>query len=42
MASLDAGLRDGTASYALTCDFVDEDAYRVDDADGEHSASGAR
>jgi Stress responsive A/B Barrel Domain len=37
VAGVDLGLRDGAASYALTCDFVDEDAYRVYDADPEHS-----
>ena len=37
VAGLDLGLRDGSASYALTCDFVDEDAYRVYDADAEHN-----
>ena len=28
---------EGAASYALTCDFVDEDAYRIYDADAEHN-----
>ena len=37
VAGVDLGLRDGSASYALTCDFVDEDAYRVYDADPEHN-----
>ena len=37
VAGVDLGLRDGAASYALTCDFVDEDAYRVYDADPEHN-----
>lgn len=34
---LDLGLREGNASYALTADFVDEDAYRVYDLDEEHN-----
>lgn len=37
VAGADLGLRDGTASYALTCDFVDEDGYRTYDADAEHN-----
>ena len=37
VAGIDLGLRDGDASYALTCDFVDEDAYRTYDADPEHN-----
>ena len=37
VAGLDLNLRDGSASYALTCDFVDEDAYRTYDADPEHN-----
>ncbi|HEY0814255.1 MAG TPA: Dabb family protein [Pseudonocardia sp.] len=37
VAGVDLGLRDGAASYALTCDFVDEDAYRAYDADPEHN-----
>jgi hypothetical protein len=37
VAGVDLGLRDGSASYALTCDLVDEDAYRVYDADPEHN-----
>jgi hypothetical protein len=37
VAGVDLGLRDESASYALTCDFVDEDAYRVYDADPEHN-----
>ena len=28
VAGVDRGLREGNASYALTCDLVDEDAYR--------------
>ena len=37
LAGLDLGLRDGSASYALTADFVDEAAYRAYDADPEHN-----
>lgn len=37
VAGVDLGLRDGGASFALTADFVDEDAYRVYDADPEHN-----
>jgi stress responsive alpha/beta barrel protein len=37
VAGIDLGLREGAASYALTCDFVDEDAYRTYDADPEHN-----
>ncbi len=37
VAGVDLGLREGAASYALTCDFVDEDAYRAYDADPEHN-----
>lgn len=37
VAGVDLGLRDGSASYALTGDFVDEDAYRAYDADAEHN-----
>ena len=33
----DVGLRDGNASYAITVDLDDEDAYRVYDADAEHN-----
>jgi hypothetical protein len=33
----DLGLRDGNAHFALTADFVDEEAYRVYDADPEHN-----
>jgi hypothetical protein len=33
----DRGLRDGNASFALTADFVDDEAYRVYDADPEHN-----
>lgn len=37
VAGVDLGLREGSAGYALTCDLVDEDAYRVYDADPEHN-----
>lgn len=37
VAGLDLGLRDGNASYALTVDFPDEDAYRRYDLDEEHN-----
>lgn len=37
VAGVDLGLREGNASYALACDLVDEDAYRVYDADPEHN-----
>jgi hypothetical protein len=30
-------LREGNANYALTCDLLDDDAYRVYDADPEHN-----
>jgi Stress responsive A/B Barrel Domain len=36
-AGVDLGLREGSASYALTGDFADEDAYRAYDADPEHN-----
>ena len=34
---LDAGLRPGAWSFAITSDFVDADAYRVYDAEAEHN-----
>lgn len=34
---LDAGLRPGAWSFAITSDFVDAEAYRVYDADAEHN-----
>lgn len=34
---LDAGLRDGNWSYAITSDFADVDAYRRYDLDEEHN-----
>jgi hypothetical protein len=37
VGGVDRGLREGNASYALTCDLVDDDAYRVYDADPEHN-----
>ena len=37
VAGQDLGLRDGNASFVLTADFDDEDAYRVYDADPEHN-----
>jgi hypothetical protein len=37
VAGVDRGLRDGNASYGLTCDLVDDDAYRIYDADPEHN-----
>ena len=33
----DRGLREGNAHFALTADFVSEDAYKVYDADPEHN-----
>ena len=32
----DRGLREGNASFALTADFVSDEAYRIYDADPEH------
>ena len=37
VAGTDLGLREGNASYALTVDLDDEDAYRVYDLDEEHN-----
>ena len=37
VAGQDLGLREGNASYSLTVDFPDEDAYRAYDADEEHN-----
>jgi hypothetical protein len=34
---VDAGLRPGNWSFAITGDFVDEQAYRVYDLEGEHN-----
>jgi Stress responsive A/B Barrel Domain len=34
---VDAGLREGNFSFAITNDFVDADAYRRYDADAEHN-----
>jgi hypothetical protein len=36
-AGRDAGLRDGNWGYAITADFVDEDAYRRYDLEEEHN-----
>ncbi|MEJ2886253.1 Dabb family protein [Actinomycetospora aeridis] len=33
----DRGLREGNAHFALTADFVSEEAYRIYDADPEHN-----
>jgi hypothetical protein len=37
VAGRDLGLREGNASYSLTVDFPDEDAYRRYDLDEEHN-----
>lgn len=37
VSGTDLGLRDGNASYAITVDLDDEDAYRVYDLDEEHN-----
>ncbi|GAA4694599.1 hypothetical protein GCM10023215_35310 [Pseudonocardia yuanmonensis] len=37
VAGLDLGLREGNASYALTVDLDDEEAYRIYDRDVEHN-----
>lgn len=37
VAGFDLGLRPGNASYAITVDLVDEQAYRIYDADAEHN-----
>lgn len=37
VAGQDLGLREGNASYSLTVDFPDEDAYRRYDLDEEHN-----
>ena len=37
VSGVDAGLRAGNASYAITVDLADEQAYRVYDADAEHN-----
>lgn len=36
-AGLDAGLREGAWSFAITSDFVDAEAYLAYDADEEHN-----
>jgi hypothetical protein len=37
VSGVDAGLREGNASYAITVDLADEQAYRVYDRDPEHN-----
>lgn len=37
VSGFDLGLREGNASYAITVDLDDEDAYRVYDLDEEHN-----
>jgi len=37
LAGQDRGLRPGNASYCLTVDFPDDEAYRIYDADPEHN-----
>ena len=37
VAGVDAGLREGNASYAITVDLDDEQAYQAYDADAEHN-----
>jgi hypothetical protein len=37
VSGVDAGLREGNASYAITVDLADEQAYRVYDADPDHN-----
>ena len=37
VSGCDAGLREGNASYAITVDLDDEEAYRVYDQDAEHN-----
>ncbi|MEU7812584.1 Dabb family protein [Pseudonocardia sp. NPDC049154] len=37
VAGVDLGLREGNASYALTVDLDDEEAYRIYDRDAEHN-----
>ena len=37
IAGQDLGLRDGNASYVLTADFDDAEAYRLYDLDEEHN-----
>jgi len=36
-AGVDLGLREGSASYAITVDLADEEAYRTYDRDPEHN-----
>jgi hypothetical protein len=37
VAGQDLGLRDGNVSYGITVDLIDEEAYRIYDADEEHN-----
>ena len=37
VAGQDLGLRDGNVSYGITVDLIDEEAYRIYDADAEHN-----
>lgn len=37
VSGVDLGLREGAASYAITVDLDDEDAYRAYDRDAEHN-----
>lgn len=37
VAGVDAGLREGNWSFSITGDFVDEQAYRAYDLEGEHN-----
>ena len=37
VAGQDLGLRDGNASYSITVDLPDDDAYRAYDLDEEHN-----
>ncbi|WP_433505714.1 Dabb family protein [Pseudonocardia halophobica] len=37
VVGVDLGLREGNASYALTVDLDDEEAYRIYDRDAEHN-----
>jgi predicted LPLAT superfamily acyltransferase len=37
VAGVDLGLRDGNATFAITVDLADEEAYRAYDRDPEHN-----
>lgn len=37
VTGVDLGLREGNASYAITVDLADEEAYRIYDRDPEHN-----